>query len=130
MKLYGYLAIHTQLMKKLSIFLLAITLLTGCNKLKEKIIEDQIMKAMIDGQWVVTEFTFNSTDITADFTGYKFKYYKTKKVDAILNGTLDRTGDWDGDASNMTTWAISREPLLRCPTSMVPGASPTVAGTM
>ena len=92
-------------MKKLYFFVAALLILTSCNKLKEKIIEDQIVKAMTDGQWVITEFTINSSNITSDFTGYKFKYYSNKKVDAILNSTVDRIGDWDGDASNMTTWA-------------------------
>jgi hypothetical protein len=72
MQVYKYLAGHTQLMKKLYVFFAAVLFLTSCNKLKEKIIEDQIVKAMTDGEWVITEFTLNSTNITSDFTGYKF----------------------------------------------------------
>lgn len=64
-----------------------------------------VVKAMTDGQWVVTRFTQNGTDITTDFSGYKFQYYKNKTVDAIKNGTVERSGTWDGNASAMTTWA-------------------------
>ena len=38
-------------------------------------------------------------------TGYKFQYYSNKTVDAIKNGTVEKTGTWDGEASTMTTWA-------------------------
>jgi hypothetical protein len=60
---------------------------------------------MTDGQWVITSFTENGTDITSSFTGYKFQYYSNKTVDAIKNGTVEKTGSWDGSASSMTTWA-------------------------
>jgi hypothetical protein len=36
---------------------------------------------------------------------YKFKYYSNKTVDAINNGTVERTGNWDGNADARTTWA-------------------------
>ena len=67
--------------------------------------EDAIIKAMTDGQWVVTSFVQNGSDITTNFTGYKFQYYSNKTVDAIKNGSVEKTGTWDGDASTMTTWA-------------------------
>lgn len=60
---------------------------------------------MTDGQWKVTNFKLNGTDITADFANYKFKYYSDKTVDAINNGTVEKTGQWDGNSANNTTWA-------------------------
>lgn len=60
---------------------------------------------MCDGQWIVTSFKNNGTDITSDFSGYKFQYHTNKKVDAIKNGTIEITGDWDGNALQKTTWA-------------------------
>lgn len=71
----------------------------------ERIAEDMVVKAMTDGQWVITNFTVNGTDITTDFTGYKFQYYSNRTVDAFKNSALERTGTWDGDANTMTTWA-------------------------
>ena len=63
------------------------------------------MQIMTDGQWKITSFVHNSSNITADFENYKFKYYEDKTVDAIKNGTVETTGDWDGDINTMTTWA-------------------------
>ena len=60
---------------------------------------------MTDGQWGVSSFIQNGNNITADFATYKFKYYSNKTVDAINNGTIEKTGTWDGNASTMTTSA-------------------------
>jgi uncharacterized lipoprotein NlpE involved in copper resistance len=92
-------------MKKLITLFALIFLLGGCKKVAEKIGEDLVVKAMTDGQWKITKFTQNGTDITSSFSGYTFQYYSDKTVDAILNGTKERTGTWDGDAIAMTTSA-------------------------
>ena len=65
-----------------------------------------MIKAMTDGQWAITNFVLNGNTITGDFTGYKFKYKDNpKKVDAVKNGSVETTGDWGGNSSDMTTWA-------------------------
>ena len=92
-------------MKKFTVFIGMISLLAGCKKTIDNIQEDLVIKAMIDGQWKVTNFTHNGSNITTDFTTYKFKYYSNKTVDAINNGTVEKTGNWDGNASAMTTSA-------------------------
>ena len=92
-------------MKKIVIFIGIAFLLAGCKKAIQNIQEDLVIKAMTDGEWAITNFTQNGNNITADFTGYKFKYYSNKTVDAIKNGTVERTGTWDGNASTMTTSA-------------------------
>jgi hypothetical protein len=92
-------------MKKLITLCTLIFLLGGCKKVAEKIGEDLVVKAMTDGQWRITKFTQSGTDITSSFSGYTFQYYSNKTVDAILNGTVERTGTWDGDAAAMTTSA-------------------------
>jgi hypothetical protein len=92
-------------MKKLIPALCLFFFFTGCKKAIEKLKEDAIVNAMVDGQWVVTSFVQNGTDITADFSGYKFQYYRDKTVDAIKDGILEKKGTWDGDGSTMTTWA-------------------------
>jgi hypothetical protein len=78
---------------------------SGCEKSIRNAHEDLIIKAMTDGQWAITSFTQNGSDITTNFTGYKFQYYKNKTVDAIKNGTVEKTGTWDGEATTMTTSA-------------------------
>ncbi len=92
-------------MKKLIPLLLLLLILGSCEKTVEKVGEDLVIKAMTDGQWKITKFTQNSTDITSSFSGYKFQYYSNKTVDAILNGVKERSGNWDGNASAQTTWA-------------------------
>jgi hypothetical protein len=92
-------------MKSLLTVCLLLLLLPGCKKAVENIQQDLVIKAMTDGQWTITKFTDNGTTITSSFTGYKFQYYSNKTVDAIKNGTVEKTGTWDGNASTMTTWA-------------------------
>lgn len=79
--------------------------MTSCKKTIEQIQEDLVIKAMTDGQWKITNFLYNGNNITSDFDTYRFKYYSNKTVDAINNGTVEKTGNWDGNSSNMTTWA-------------------------
>ena len=98
-------------MKKLLIYsTIFFSLFTGCKRSIENIQQDLVIKAMTDGQWVVTSFTRNGATITSDFSAYKFKYYSNKNVDAIKNGTVEMTGKWDGNADNMTTWANFNSP--------------------
>ena len=91
---------------KRSLSLFAVLVLLGsCEKAIEKEAEDLVLQAMTSGQWKITNFVHNGNNITADFATYRFKYYKNKTVDAINNGTVERTGQWDGNASAQTTWA-------------------------
>lgn len=107
-------------MKKIAAFSLAVILLSGCKKAIENIKEDMVIKAMTDGKWKVTNFTLNSANITADFTNYRFKYYSNKTVDAINSGTVEKTGNWDGNASTMTTWASFTSPAY--PLNLINGS--------
>ena len=84
--------------------------LAGCKKTIETRQEDLVIKAMTDGQWIITNFTLNSAPVTSDFVNYRFKYYSNKTVDAINNGSVEKTGNWDGNASAMTTWASFTSP--------------------
>ncbi|MBK5270900.1 MAG: hypothetical protein JJE22_07790 [Bacteroidia bacterium] len=92
-------------MKNIFLFIVIITLFNGCKKAIENIQQDIVIKAMTDGEWVVTSFTINGTNISADFSSYKFKYYSNKTVDAVKNGSIEKTGNWDGNANTMTTSA-------------------------
>ena len=92
-------------MKKLFIIALLILPFLSCKKTKEEIGQDLIIQAMTTGQWVITKFTLDANNITADFSEYKFQYYSNKTVDAIKNGTTEKTGTWDGNATAMTIWA-------------------------
>jgi hypothetical protein len=90
------------IMKQLTLIVLGLLLLPGCKKAIEKKTEDAILKAMTDGQWVIADFTTNGTDITSDFTGYTFQFFDDYTVNAIKNGTVEKTGVWLGDTNTMS----------------------------
>jgi hypothetical protein len=92
-------------MKSFALFIFLLTLLISCKKTEETVQEDLVIKAMTDGQWAITNFVLNGTNITSDFSSYKFKYYSNKTVDAIKNGSVEKTGTWDGNANTNTTSA-------------------------
>ena len=106
-------------MKKILTVILLLTIISGCKKTIEKIAQDAVIQAMTNGQWIITSFTQNGTDITSSFSGYKFQYYSNKTVDAIKNGTVEKTGNWDGSATSMTTWADF--PNAASPLSLING---------
>jgi hypothetical protein len=87
-------------MKRL-IIILSLVCLAGCQKIIEKKAENAIMKAMTDGQWVITSFVSDSSNLTNNFSGYRFQYFDNYTVDAIKNGTVENTGNWQGDAQAM-----------------------------
>jgi hypothetical protein len=86
-------------MKNLHLFFLLI-ILAGCKK--EKKAENLVIQAMINGQWEVTNFNKGGTDITNSFAPYKFQFKTDFTVDAINNGTVEKTGSWNADASTQT----------------------------
>lgn len=96
--------------KTLLPYLFLILLASSCKKAIQNVQEDLVIKAMTDGQWKVTAFSLNGNNITPDFTNYRFKYYSDKTVDALNNGSLEKKGNWDGDASTMTTYANFSSP--------------------
>ena len=79
------------------LIILSLICLTGCKKTIEKKAENAIMKAMTDGQWVITSFISDGSNITDDFSTYRFQYFSNYTVNAINNGTVENTGNWDGD---------------------------------
>lgn len=89
-------------MKKLYsiVFLLAII---GCTKeQKQQKQEDLVVQAMVNGQWKVTSFVKGGVDVTSDFSPYKFQFKTDLTVDAINNGSVERTGSWTADANAHT----------------------------
>lgn len=94
-------------MKNQLLYGLALTtmLLLSCKKTIEKKQESILVQAMINGQWKVTNFLVDNSDITSDFNAYKFQYFADKTVNALNNGIIEKTGNWDGDIASRTTWA-------------------------
>jgi hypothetical protein len=97
------------------LIILSLICLAGCKKTIEKKAENAILKAMTDGQWAITSFISDGSNITSDFSGYRFQYFDNYTVNAIKNGTVEATGNWDGDVSAMNIIANfpnATDPLL------------------
>ena len=89
-------------MKNFLIVILFIFCLAGCKKIAESIGEDLIVKAMTDGQWRVTVFKRDTTNVTDSFSPYLFQFKEGKTVEAINNGSVESIGTWNGNAENKT----------------------------
>jgi hypothetical protein len=76
--------------------LIFLIILIGCKK--EKKAENIVVQAMVNGQWKVTNFNKAGTDVTTNFASYKFQFKTDFTVDAINNGSVEKTGTWNADA--------------------------------
>ena len=85
-------------MKKIFTVIILV-LLAGCIKKKQ---EDIVINALVEGQWKVTRFIKGSSEITSDFANYKFQFKTNFTVDAINNGSVEKTGSWNADAATQT----------------------------
>lgn len=74
----------------------------ACKKQIQQQEANIIVQAMVSGQWKVTGFTKGGTDITSDFSPYKFQFKSDYSVDAINNGIVEKTGTWNADANAQT----------------------------
>jgi hypothetical protein len=102
-------------MKKLYT-LVSLIILFGCTKeQQQQKQENLVIQAMVTGQWKVTNFTKGAADVTADFSMYKFQFKSNLTVDAINNGSVEKSGTWNADANAKTitsSFANTAEPLI------------------
>lgn len=89
-------------MRHLLLLLCLGAVLGSCQKTKERIAENLIIKAMTDGQWRMTKFVNAGTNITTDFDPYRFQFRSNNTVEAIKNGTIEKTGSWSADPNART----------------------------
>lgn len=82
--------------------LILLSTITGCKKIKENVEEKKVLDFITEGQWQITNLTKGSTNYQSDFGGYIFQFKSNSTVDAIKNGTLQKTGNWQGNATNYT----------------------------
>jgi hypothetical protein len=89
-------------MKKLYSLILLFAVF-GCSKeQRQQQQENLIVQAMVNGQWKVTNFIKGGTDVTSSFAVYKFQFKSNLTVDAINNGTVEKSGTWNADANAQT----------------------------
>src|SRR5215218_4906971 len=101
-------------MRKSLLLLGFVLLLTACIKTPEEVKENLVIKAMTDGQWHMTSFSKAGVDKTAGFVPYRFQFKNNSTVEAINNGTIERTGTWSADPGAETitsSFSNTGEPL-------------------
>jgi len=89
----------------------------SCGKkgnIEQKVAEDLLVQIMVTGQWTVTGYIKGATDVTSDFSAYKFQFQSNRTVDALKNNTVEKSGSWDGNAIARTitsTFSNASTPL-------------------
>ena len=89
-------------MRYIILAIVGMVLLGSCKKAVEQTQLDALMKLITSGQWKVTSFKKDATDITSQFADYKFQFKEEGTVDAIKNGRVDKTGTWAGNTTNLS----------------------------
>ena len=73
--------------------------LFSCKKAIENQQKKAVMSFITNGQWVVTSYLSDTTDLTTSFDGYKFKFEDNGTVSGN-NGNSSATGTWVGEVSD------------------------------
>lgn len=86
-------------MTRILSFFTIILLCTSCKKTIQEQQQSIVMKAITDGKWKVEYYMDGTTDISAQFTGFQFKFYEDGTVIGT-DGTITNVGTWSGNVSN------------------------------
>lgn len=74
----------------------------GCKKTVDTIKEDLMIKLITTNTWKVVRYMQGSSNITAHFSAYEFKFNKNGNVDAVKNGLVESTGTWLGSETTQS----------------------------
>lgn len=85
----------------LLLFLLISIFIAHCQKAKETLARNYVIKVMTEGRWIVNKFTINDIDSTASFSPYEFQFVGNGTVYAIT-ASGETPGTWEGNAQNLT----------------------------
>ena len=89
-------------MKTYFLFFIVLIAFAGCKKVAEQIEEDLITQAITNGHWRIANFTKGSTNLTTEFSEYKFQFQSNYTVNAIKNGSVSASGTWQPNVENRT----------------------------
>jgi len=79
-------------------------LLLSCKKYIQKQEQNALEAVVTNGQWYVSGYKQNDSDITASFSGYLFKFDANNTVTGTL-GTTSSSGQWSDNISARTVTA-------------------------
>jgi hypothetical protein len=88
-------------MKRLYPILLAGIFLTSCKKFIQNQEEKAAVSIVTSGEWYVSGYEQNDSNITASFSGYLFKFDANNTVTGIINGD-STVGEWLVDINAKT----------------------------
>jgi hypothetical protein len=75
--------------------------ITGCKKQIDQAKADAVVEVMVANKWIVQQYIDGTNNVTADFDGFDFQFYRDNTV-VGANTTISKTGTWSGNASNQT----------------------------
>src|ERR1700753_3280548 len=84
--------------------ILSLLLLFSCKKYVQQQEQKQAIAIMTDGQWYVSHYEQNDSDITASLSNYLFKFNADNTVTATRNDTAVQ-GQWSDNISSLTITA-------------------------
>ena len=73
----------------------------SCKKYVQQQEQKEALSIMTDGEWYVSGYLQNDSDITASFSGYLFKFDADNTLTAT-NGTLSAAGQWSDNIAALT----------------------------
>jgi hypothetical protein len=90
-------------MKKVQFWLIPCVFLIcfSCKKYVQQQEQKEALSIMTDGEWYVSGYLQNDSDITASFSGYLFKFNANNTLIAT-NGTLSAAGQWSDNIAALT----------------------------
>lgn len=94
-------------MKSLSYLILSVILaltVFSCKKYVRQQEQNAALSIMTNGNWIVSGYKRNDSDITASFSGYLFKFDANNTVTGTL-GAKSVTGQWSDDITARTITA-------------------------
>jgi hypothetical protein len=89
-------------MKRFFVLFLALSSFGCIKKAIEEKQEDLVVKAVTDGQWRVLWYECNGSYVNSPYLPYTFQFKTNNTVDAINNGTVEKTGTWSASAESKT----------------------------
>jgi hypothetical protein len=91
--------------KNISLILMMLFLVTGMNTGCKKAVVDAskelLLEIMTNGRWVVEVYSQDNIDLTAEYAGYEFQFYRDGKLQGI-KGSDVTSGIWVPDTRNLT----------------------------
>ena len=91
--------------KNISLIVVMILFMTGvhsgCKKAVVDASKELLLEIMTNGRWVVEVYSQDNIDLTAEYTGYEFQFYRDGNLQGI-KGSDVTNGTWVPDTRNLT----------------------------